>query len=109
MKLFGNLFDFNGDGKTDGAEWMLGMHLMEGDREERSSRAGERGIEIEIEIGGEDADDDLRERLECLREARDQWEALEPEDILSEEYEEWEERYLEIENAIEQAEEQLGE
>lgn len=109
MKLFGNLFDFNGDGKTDGAEWMLGMHLMEGDREERSSRAGERGIEIEIEIGGEDADDDLRERLKCLREARDQWEALEPEDILSEEYEEWEERYLEIENAIEQAEEQLGE
>ncbi len=109
MKLFGNLFDFNGDGKTDGAEWMLGMHLMEGAREDRSSRAGERGIEIEIEIGGEDADDDLRERLECLREARDQWEALEPEDILSEEYEEWEERYLEIENAIEQAEEQLGE
>ena len=67
MKLFGSLFDFNGDGKTDGAEWMLGMHLMEGDREERSSRAGERGIEIEIEIGGEDADDDLRERQRSRR------------------------------------------
>lgn len=109
MKLFGSLFDFNGDGKTDGAEWMLGMHLMEGDREERSSRAGERGIEIEIEIGGEDADDDLRERLECLREEQDDWEAQEPDDLLSEAYDAWEERHEQLEAAIEELEAQLGE
>ena len=42
MDLFGNLFDFNGDGKTDFIEEMMGLEILdEMERDEQKKRRDE--------------------------------------------------------------------
>lgn len=42
MNLFGNLFDFNGDGKTDFIEEMMGLEILdEIERDEQKKRRDE--------------------------------------------------------------------
>ena len=54
--IFGGLFDFNGDGRTDAFEFALGMGMMESfERQSRSSSSS---------FGSSFSDDDTDEQLE---------------------------------------------
>ena len=54
--IFGGLFDFNGDGRTDAFEFGLGMGMMESfERQSRSSSSS---------FGSSFSDDDTDEQLE---------------------------------------------
>lgn len=113
MGLFGNLFDFNRDGKTSFAEQMVGLGLAAGllgllEEEDRRQRE----LAIDIEIEGEnalDAEEALYERLDELRDELSDLEWEEPDDISSEEYDEWDEKRQVLEEEIEELEEKLGE
>ena len=124
MGLFGNLFDFNRDGKTSFAEQMVGLGLaagLLGLLEEEDRRQRELAIDIEIEEENAlDAEEALYERLDELRDELSDLEWEEPDDISSEEYDEWDEKRSEeydewdekrqvLEEEIEELEEKLGE
>lgn len=76
MSLFGNIFDFNGDGKVDGfeqaAEFATFAHMMDTLTEEEQE-------ESELEVAGLDAEElefmDADERREVLEDA-----GLDPDD-----------------------------
>lgn len=113
MGLFGNLFDFNRDGKTSFTEQMVGLGLAAGllgllEKEDRRQR--ELAIDIEIdEENALDEEEELYERLDALRDELSDLEWEEPDDISSEEYDEWDEKRQELEEEIEKLEEKLGE
>jgi len=113
MGLFGNLFDFNRDGKTSFAEQMVGLGLaagLLGLLEEEDRRQRELAIDIEIEEENAlDAEEALYERLDELRDELSDLEWEEPDDISSEEYDEWDEKRQVLEEEIEELEEKLGE
>ena len=113
MGLFGNLFDFNRDGKTSFAEQMVGLGLaagLLGLLEEEDRRQRELAIDIEIEEENAlDAEEALYERLDELRDELSDLEWEEPDDISSEEYDEWDEKRQVLEEEIEDLEEKLGE
>lgn len=113
MGLFGNLFDFNRDGKTSFTEQMTGFGLALGllgllEEEDRRQRELAIGIEIEKE-NALDAEEELYERLDELRDELSDLEWEEPDDISSEEYDEWDEKRQALEEKIEELEEKLGE
>ena len=111
--LFGNLFDFNRDGKTSFTEQMVGFGLaagLLGLLEEEDRRQRELAIDIEIEEENAlDAEEELYERLDELRDELSDLEWEEPDDISSEEYDEWDEKRQALEKEIEKLEEKLGE
>lgn len=113
MGLFGNLFDFNRDGKTSFAEQMVGLGLaagLLGLLEEEDRRQRELAIDIEIEEENAlDAEEALYERLDELRDELSDLEWEEPDDISSEEYDEWDEKRQVLEEEIEELEEKSGE
>lgn len=113
MGLFGNLFDFNRDGKTSFTEQMVGLGLaagMLGLLEEEDHRQRELAIDIEIEEENAlDAEEELYERLDELRDELSDLEWEEPDNISSEEYDEWDEKRQKLEEEIEKLEEKLGE
>lgn len=113
MGLFGNLFDFNRDGKTSFAEQMVGLGLavgLLGLLEEEDRRQRELAIDIEVEEENAlDAEEALYERLDELRDELSDLEWEEPDDISSEEYDEWDEKRQVLEEEIEELEEKLGE
>lgn len=112
MGLFGNLFDFNRDGKTSFDEQMVGLGLAAGllgllEEEDRRQREL---VDIEIEEENAlDAEEALYERLDELRDELSDLEWEEPDDISSEEYDEWDEKRQVLEEEIEELEEKLGE
>ena len=110
MGLFGNLFDFNRDGKTSFTEQMVGLGLAAGllgllEEEDRRQRE----LAIDIEIEEENEEEALYERLDELRDELFDLEWEEPDDISSEEYDEWNEKRQALEEEIEKLEEMLGE
>ena len=110
MGLFGNLFDFNRDGKTSFTEQMVGLGLAAGllgllEEEDRRQRE----LAIDIEIEEENEEEALYERLDELRDELFDLEWEEPDDISSEEYDEWDEKRQALETEIEKLEEKLGE
>ena len=110
MGLFGNLFDFNRDGKTSFTEQMVGLGLAAGllgllEEEDRRQRE----LAIDIEIEEENEEEALYERLDELRDELFDLEWEEPDDISSEEYDEWDEKRQKLEEEIEKLEEKLGE
>ena len=112
MGLFGNLFDFNRDGKTSFAEQMVGFGLaagMLGLLKEEDRRQRELSIDIETEEENAlNEEEELYERLDALRDELSDLEWEEPDDILSEEYDEWDEKRQALETEIEELEEKLG-
>ena len=113
MGLFGNLFDFNRDGKTSFTEQMVGLGLaagMLGLLEEEDHRQRELAIDIEIEEENAlDAEEELYERLDELRDELSDLEWEEPDNISREVYYEWDEKRQKLEEEIEKLEEKLGE
>ena len=112
MGRFGNLFDFNRDGKTSFTEQMVGLGLAAGllgllEEENRRQRELAIGIDIDEE-NALDAEEALYERLDELRDELSDLEWEEPDDISSEEYDEWDEKRQELEKEIEKLEEKLG-
>lgn len=96
MGLFGNLFDFNRDGKTSFAEQMVGFGLaagLLGLMEEEDRRQRELAIDIEIdEENALDEEEALYEHLDELRDELSDLEWEEPDDISGDEYDEWDEK-----------------
>lgn len=88
MGLFkGGPFDFNGDGRTDGFEMMVGFQMTAGSRREAKNRTGgdtfymgNDSMEEELEMAGLDCFDlemmDEEERREALEDA-----GLDPDDF----------------------------
>lgn len=113
MGLFGNLFDFNRDGKTSFAEQMVGFGLaagLLGLMEEEDRRQRELAIDIEIdEENALDEEEALYEHLDELRDELSDLEWEEPDDISGDEYDEWDEKRQKLEEEIEKLEEKLGE
>lgn len=113
MGLFGDLFDFNRDGKTSFAEQMVGFGLaagLLGLMEEEDRRQRELAIDIEIdEENALDEEEALYEHLDELRDELSDLEWEEPDDISGDEYDEWDEKRQALEEKIEELEEKLGE
>lgn len=111
--LFGGLFDFNRDGKTDIFETALGLSIIDqAAREEEEARRQEAEADdflLDIDID-EDLPEDgqsLQDRLDELRDRLADLELEEPEDMFSEEYSAWEEAHENLEERISELEDQI--
>lgn len=111
--LFGGLFDFNRDGKTDIFETALGLSIIDqAAREEEEARCLEAEADdflLDIDID-EDLPEDgqsLQDRLDELRDRLADLELEEPEDMFSEEYSAWEEAHEHLEERISELEDQI--
>ena len=105
MGLFGNLFDFDGDGSTDALETALGLSIVFsiGEDEKENTTAedddfNELGEDL-FESGVEKLESS-REELSELEEQLMDMECREPDDILSTRYERWESRKEQLEEQI---------
>ena len=105
MGLFGNLFDFDGDGSTDALETALGLSIVFsiGEDEKENTTAedddfNELGEDL-FESGVEKLESS-REELSELEEQLMGMECREPDDILSTRYERWESRKEQLEEQI---------
>lgn len=122
MGLFGKLFDFDHDGETSMSEEVFGLGvaaaIIGAAAEEEEQAAQEEALE-EIEgfdIGDDfDADDmdsmdpdELEDKLDELRNLMFDLEAKEPDDLLSDAYDVWEEKHQALEEKIERLESILG-
>lgn len=134
MGLFGNLFDFNKDGRTSMGEELAGlsalgalagaamavdeaaaqdedMRRIEELVEEINSMAEETGISVDVELEG--AEDMTLEELEKKRDEYqdllDELEANEPEDDSSDAYELWEDKRSALEERIGELEDLISE
>lgn len=110
--LFGGLFDFNRDGKTDIFETALGLSIIDQaarEEEEACRRKAESNEFLNIIIGGElpGNGQNLQERLDELRDRLSDLEFEEPADMFSEEYFAWEEAHEHLEEQISELEEQI--
>ena len=105
--LFGSLFDFNGDGELSGGEKAFGFAAMMG----ALSALEEAEVSVSCSFDEDDLDDmdhdELESKLEELRVERDELDDREPDDCLSDAYDEWEERCDELDSRIEELEELL--
>lgn len=92
FNLFGNLFDFDGDGQTSDFEEIMGLGMLSAllDDEKKHTQAEE-----------------LEEQRERLEELLDEWEGKEPDDPSSELYDRWEEYRDELEERIEEIEDMI--
>ena len=90
--LFGSLFDFNGDGELSTGEKAFGFAAMMG----ALSALEEAEVSVSCSFDEDDLDDmdhdELESKLEELRVERDELDDQEPDDCLSDAYDEWEER-----------------
>ena len=105
--LFGSLFDFNGDGELSTGEKVFGFAAMMG----ALSALEEAEVSVSCSFDEDDLDDmdhdELESKLEELRVERDELDDQEPDDCLSDAYDEWEERCEELDSRIEELEELL--
>ena len=105
--LFGSLFDFNGDGELSTGEKAFGFAAMMG----ALSALEEAEVSVSCSFDEDDLDDmdhdELESKLEELRVERDELDDEEPDDCLSDAYDEWEERCEELDSRIEELEELL--
>ena len=105
--LFGSLFDFNGDGELSTGEKAFGFAAMMG----ALSALEEAEVSVSCSFDEDDLDDmdhdELESKLEELRVERDELDDQEPDDCLSDAYDEWEERCDELDSRIEELEELL--
>lgn len=105
--LFGSLFDFNGDGELSTGEKAFGFAAM------MSALSALEDAEVSVSCSFDDEDlddmdrDELEAKLEELRDERDELDDQEPDDCLSDAYDEWEERCDELDSRIEELEELL--
>lgn len=110
--LFGGLFDFNRDGKTDIFETALGLSIIDQAAREEEARRQEAEADdflLDIDID-EDLPEDgqsLQDRLDELRDRLADLELEEPEDMFSEEYSAWEEAHEHLEERISELEDQI--
>lgn len=90
--LFGNLFDFDGDGQTSDFEEIMGLGMLSAllDDEKRHTK-----------------EEKLEEQKDRLEELLDEWELKEPDDMSSELYGRWEEYRDELEERIEEIEDMI--
>ena len=111
--LFGGLFDFNRDGKTDIFETALGPSIIDQAAREEEARRQEAEADdflLDIDID-EDLPEDgqsLQDRLDELRDRLADLELEEPEDMFSEEYSAWEEAHENLEERISELEDQIA-
>lgn len=104
--LFGGLFDFNRDGKTDIFETALGLSIIDqAAREEEEARRRE--AEADDFLLDIDIDEDLPEDGQSLQDRLADLELEEPEDMFSEEYSAWEEAHEHLEERISELEDQI--
>lgn len=98
MGLFGDLFDFDGNGRTDAFEEALGLSIIlsAGEEEARLESIDEDDIDEE----GIEQLESLREELSELEEQLSDLESREPDDILSARYDRWEARKEQLEEQI---------
>lgn len=115
MGLFGNLFDFNGDGKASMSEEIIGMAAMgmlfDSDSGSESSDDDSYDVDIAIDIDfGNAADlDGKRALLSELEDALLDLELEEPDDIFSDAYDRWEEKKEDLEDRISDLEDEISE
>ena len=111
--LFGGLFDFNRDGKTDIFETALGLSIIDqAAREEeevrrREAEADDFLLDIDIDEDLPEDGQSLQDRLDELRDRLADLELEEPEDMFSEEYSAWEEAHEHLEERISELEDQI--
>ena len=111
--LFGGLFDFNRDGKTDIFETALGLSIIDQaarEEEEARRRAAEADdflLDIDIDEDLPEDGQSLQDRLDELRDRLADLELEEPEDMFSEEYFAWEEAHEHLEERISELEDQI--
>ena len=105
--LFGSLFDFNRDGELSTGEKAFGFAAMMG----ALSALEEAEVSVSCSFDEDDLDDmdhdELEGKLDELRVERDELDDREPDDCLSDAYDEWEERCEELDSRIEELEELL--
>ena len=86
--LFGSLFDFNGDGELSTGEKAFGFAAMMG----ALSALEEAEVSVSCSFDEDELDDmdrdELEAKLEELREERDEFDDQEPNDCLSDAYDE---------------------
>ena len=89
MGLFGDLFDFDGDGTTDAFETALGLSIVFsiGEEEKENTTAVEKL-------------ESLREELSELENQLMELECREPDDIFTARYERWESRKEQLEEQL---------
>lgn len=104
---YGGIFDFNHDGEVSASEQAFGLGAI-------LNALAETDAEVKITISiGEDEDyesmdrDELEALLGQLHEQREELTNEEPEDVSSDEYDEWEERCEALDEKIEEVEELL--
>ena len=105
MGLFGDLFDFDGDGTTDAFEAALGLSIVIsiGEDEEDKTAAEDddfNELDEDLFVSGVKKLKSLREELSELEEQLMDMECREPDDILSARYERWESRKEQLEEQI---------
>ena len=111
--LFGGLFDFNRDGKTDIFETALGLSIIDQaarEGEEARRRAAEADdflLDIDIDEDLPEDGQSLQDRLDEPRDRLADLELEEPEDMFSEEYFAWEEAHEHLEERISELEDQI--
>lgn len=111
--LFGGLFDFNRDGKTDIFETALGLSIIdqaareEEEAQRREAEADDFLLDIDIDEDLPRDGQSLQDRLDELRDRLADLELEEPEDIFSEEYSAWEEAHEHLEERISELEDQI--
>ena len=111
--LFGGLFDFNRDGKTDIFETALGLSIIDQtarEEEEARRRAAEADdflLDIDIDEDLPEDGQSLQDRLDELRDRLADLELEEPDDMFSEEYFAWEEAHEHLEERISELEDQI--
>lgn len=111
--LFGGLFDFNRDGKTDIFETALGLSIIdqaaceEEEARRREAEADDFLLDIDIDEDLPEDGQSLQDRLDELRDRLADLELEEPEDMFSEEYSAWEEAHEHLEERISELEDQI--
>ena len=111
--LFGGLFDFNRDGKTDIFETALGLSIIdqaareEGEARRRAAEADDFLLDIDIDEDLPEDGQSLQDRLDELRDRLADLELEEPDDMFSEEYFAWEEAHEHLAERISELEDQI--
>ena len=105
MGLFGDLFDFDGDGTTDAFETALGLSIVFSsgeDEKENTTVEDDDFNELDEDLfeSGVKKLKSLREELSELEEQLMELECREPDDVLSARYERWESRKEQHEEQI---------
>ena len=114
MGLFGNLFDFDGNGTVDAFETALGLSIVfsGGKNETENTTAEYNGFNVLDEVLFESSVEklgSLRGELFELEERLMDMEFREPDDVLSARYERWESRKEQLEEQISDLNDEISE